>query len=129
VEVYRGVTEARFAEALRIGDFFVGRGGEVDGMYCAAGPQALAVARRHASGGSGVIVRMTLKRGARIVNWHELERLEVTGIDQMVGRSGGARLLYNDFDRVAAFLGYDAVHIVDFPDIDQFVVLDRTALR
>src|SRR5215212_7542681 len=45
VELFRGVTDARFAEQLRIGDFFVGRGGELNGMYAAAGSQTLAIAR------------------------------------------------------------------------------------
>jgi hypothetical protein len=30
---------------------------------------------------------------------------------------------------MAAYLGYDAVHIVDFPDVDDYAVLNRTALR
>jgi hypothetical protein len=128
-ELYRGVTEPRFAEALRVGDFFVGRGGEVDGMYCAAGPHALAVARRYATGGTGVVIRMTLKRGAHVIGWHELERLESIEIDQIMEQSGATRILYNDFARFAAYLGYDAVHIVEFPDVDQYVVLNRTALR
>jgi hypothetical protein len=79
VELFRGVTDARFAEQLRIGDFFVGRGGELNGMYAAAGPHALAIARQYAGSG-GTIIRMTLKRQARVIRWAEVEARTGTAV-------------------------------------------------
>lgn len=72
-EMFRGVTDARFAEQVRSGDFFVGRGGLADGMYAAARPHGLAVAREFAGGAGGVVLRMTLRSGARIIESRDLE--------------------------------------------------------
>ncbi|MGE3600001.1 MAG: hypothetical protein AB7N70_31115 [Dehalococcoidia bacterium] len=130
IELYRGVTERRFADQLRYGDFFIGRGGELDGMYAAAGPHALAVARHYAALGDGTVIRMTLKRGTRVVRWHDLEMRAAAELSMMTSMPlDVARSLYNDHSRLAVYLGYDAVHIVDFPDIDHYVLLNRTALR
>jgi hypothetical protein len=127
VELFRGVADARFTDQMRAGDFFVGRGGEIDGAYAAAGPHALEVARGYARG--GVVIRMTLKQGARVRSWRELEALEAAELREHSMPSDLIRVLYNDFGRLAAYLGYDAVHIVDFPEVDNYVVLNRTALR
>jgi hypothetical protein len=130
VELFRGVTDARFAEQLRSGGFFVGRGGEISGMYAAAGPHALAVARHYAALGDGTLVRMTLKRDARVVTWRDLEMTEAAEIQRTAHVPQGiAPILYNDLGVFAAYVGYDAIHIVEFPDVDHYVVLNRTALR
>jgi hypothetical protein len=130
VELFRGVTEARFADQLRSGDFFVGRGGEVAGMYTAAGPHALVIARQYAAFGDGTVIRMSLKRAARVVQWRELEMQEAVALEGTVAMSADiARAVYNELARLAAFLGYDAIHIVEFPEVDYYVVLNRTALR
>ena len=130
VELFRGLADARFAEQLRVGDFFVGRGGEVGGMYTAAGPHALVIARQYAAGGDGTVVRLALKRGARVIAWDDLEQREAVDLSRLGNVPPAvARVLYNDLGGLAAYLGYDAVHIVDFPDIDYYVVLNRTALR
>lgn len=129
VELFRGVSAARFAHELRYGDFFIGRGGELGGMYTAAGPHALVVARQYASLGDGTVVRMALKAEARLVRWHELEA-RVSALQHSAELPGDvASMLYHDPGMFAAYLGYDAVHIVDFPDVDNYVVVNRTALR
>jgi hypothetical protein len=128
-ELFRGLPDARFAEQLRIGDFFVGRGGELAGIYTAAGPHALAVARQYAAVGDGTVVRMTLKGGARILPWHDLEAWVTNFQRSPAVPPDLARSWYNDPSRLAVYLGYDAVHVVEFPDVDTYVVLNRTALR
>jgi hypothetical protein len=130
IELFRGVTDAPFADALRYGEFFVGRGGEVAGMYTAAGPHGLVIARQYAAIGDGTVIRMTLKRAARIVQWPELEKREAVELDRADSMPADiARTVYNDLARLATYLGYDAIHIVDFPEVDYYVVLNRTALR
>jgi len=129
VELFRGVTDARFAEQLRTGDFFVGRGGLLDGLYTAAGPSGLAVARYYAGIGDGTVIRLTLKRDARVIDADELEAKARS--DYQPGAELRERRfpLYTELGPYAAYLGYDAVHVVEFPDVDQYVVLNRTALR
>jgi hypothetical protein len=133
VELFRGVTEARFAEQLRSGDFFVGRGGVFDGMYAAAGPSALAVARHYAAHGDGTVIRMSLKAGARVVDGHEFEDRVAAEWQHALrpGRipSDALRVLYYSLSCSATYLGYDAVHVIEFPEVDQYIVLNRTALR
>ena len=99
-------------------------------MYAAAGLHALAVARQYAARGDGTIVRMALKRGAQVILWDDLE----VRASRQQGHTADlppniARSLYNDAGRLAAYLGYDAVRTVDFPDVDDYAVLNRTALR
>ncbi|MGH2585020.1 MAG: hypothetical protein ACRDJE_08905 [Dehalococcoidia bacterium] len=130
IELYRGVTQQGFADQLRCSGFFVGRGGELDGMYAAAGPSALAVARSYAARGDGTVVRMTLRRGARVTSWRDVERQSALEYRTMVPVPPEvARTLYNDPGRLIAYLGFDAVHVVDFPETDHYMVLNRTALR
>ncbi|MGH2586408.1 MAG: hypothetical protein ACRDJE_15955 [Dehalococcoidia bacterium] len=129
IELFRGVTDARFAEQLRVGDFFVGRGGLLDGLYTAAGPNALAVARYYAGRGDGTVVRLSLKQGARVIDADELEAKARSDHGHGAERSEHRSLLYTELGLYAAYLGYDTVHIVEYPDIDQYVILNRTALR
>jgi hypothetical protein len=129
VELFRGVTDARFAEQLRSGDFFVGRGGILDGLFAAAGRAALAIAREYAARGDGTVIRMTLKRGARVIDAAVLEAEARADSHSVGGRAELAYLLYTQLGAYAAYRGFDAVHIVDFPDTDHYVVLNRTALR
>ena len=129
VELFRGVENPRFADQLRSGDFFVGRGGLLDGLYAAAGQQALAVAREYARRGEGTVIRMTLKQDARIIGADQLEAAAHDDYQSIGGRPEHHSLLYTELGAYAAYLGYDAVHIVDVPDVDQYVVLNRTALR
>jgi hypothetical protein len=160
VELFRGVTEARFADQLRTGEFFVGRGWFADGMYAAAAPGGLDIARQHASTGDGTVIRMSLKRGARVLGNEEIEARATAELenairqlrfeqelamqaarrqpDRSVFRSierdyerriEAARSLYDDYSRCAVYLGFDAIHVVSSPDIDYYVVLNRTAIR
>jgi hypothetical protein len=133
VELYRGVTEARFAEQWRSGDFFVGREGVFDGMYAAAGPSALAVARHYAAHGDGTVIRMSLKAGARVVDGDEFEDRVAAEWQHALrpGRipSDALRVLYYSLSCYATYVGYDAVHVIEFPEVDQYIVLNRTALR
>lgn len=129
VELFRGVTESHFAEQLRVGDFFVGRGGLLDGLYTAAGPNALAIARYYAGRGDGTVIRLTLKRGARVIDADDLEARARLNHRPGAELSEHRFLLYTELGPFAAYIGCDAVHIVEYPDIDQYVVLNRTALR
>jgi hypothetical protein len=132
VELFRGVTEARFADELRAGAFFVGRGGVFDGMYAASGVAALSIARTYASP-LGSIIRMSLKAGARVADGRAFED-HVTAALRRAEVEGGQplavmRLIYNEVSSFAAYLGYDAIRIVEFPEVDNYVILNRSAIR
>jgi hypothetical protein len=160
VELFRGVAEARFADQLRTGDFFVGRGWFADGMYVAPAPDGLAIARRYARAGDGTVVRMSLKHGARVVASEDIEERAAAELELAIRRLRyeqelamyaarqrlaesavhsverdyerqieAARSLYDDYSRCAAYLGYDAIHVVSSTDVDYYVVLNRTAIR
>jgi hypothetical protein len=154
-EIFRGVSNAVYADAFRTGDFFVGRGSYGSGMYAVGGTQALAIARGHA--GHGVILRMVIKRGARIGDYDELQEAAYRAREDAIARirtAGGptvqaavdrgdeveAKRLatmydtlaeaehakYDDIGRFAAYHGFDAVHVADR---DYYVILNRTAVR
>jgi hypothetical protein len=159
VELFRGVSEARFAEQLRTGDFFVGRGWFADGMYTAPGPGGIAIARRYAPPGVGAIVRMSLRRGALVVRGDELERRAASARDRVTerlqaerrrlpsathGREDDTAVLRRaeEYDRrievtralyndLARWAAYVGYDAIQVvvPDFDYIVVLNRTALR
>ncbi|MGH2586406.1 MAG: hypothetical protein ACRDJE_15945 [Dehalococcoidia bacterium] len=132
VELFRGVTEARFADELRAGAYFVGRGGVFDGMYAASGVDALSIARTYASP-LGAIIRMSLKVGAQVADGRTFED-QVTAALRRAEVEGGQslavmRLIYNEVSSFAVYLGYDAIRIVEFPEVDNYAILNRSAIR
>lgn len=132
IELFRG-TRAPHAEQLRSGGLFVSRGARGGGIYAAGGTDALSHAADYAQEPDSVIVRMTLKDGARIADFNQLEQ-ELIVI--RMGRAPRAAVaveapapvmaLSASEGRYAAYLGYDAV-------VDRrqgvWLVLNRTALR
>lgn len=110
VELYRGVTEARFAEEFRTGDYFPGLGLYGNGTYTST---ARSTAAEYANGKADGVARMALTPEARTTTLSELERMmEADGI------SVGPSWAPNDRDRVlgdpgryAASKGYDAYTI------------------
>jgi len=132
VELYRGVTATPYAEELRTGDFFVGQGGFADGMSTVAGPHALVIARQYAASVDGAVIRMSLKRGARVIDSLDLERQSTVALAAVRATDDHyetMRALYNDYGRYATYLGFDAIRIVEASDIDYYVILNRTAGR
>jgi hypothetical protein len=154
-EIFRGVSDAVYADAFRSGDFFIGRGSYGSGMYAVGGGQALAIARGHA--GHGVILRMAVKRDARIVDYDVLQEAAYRAREDAIARIRAAgraavraalergdevevqrltaihdRLVeaehakYDDVGRYAAYYGFDAVHVANR---DYYVILNRTAVR
>jgi hypothetical protein len=156
IQLFRGVSLAQHAEQFRRGPLFVGRGGRGGGIYAAGGPEGLAHAHDYALDEGGVVLRMTLKSGARTIDYEvaaqvraagqeALERLraERTSAVQQAFRSGGrvaARRVEAQYDeretetaaihasvgRYAVYMGYDAV--AD-RETGVYLVLNRTALR
>lgn len=83
-ELFRGVSNEAHAEAFRTGTFFIGRGIYGGGANASAGPAALAVAREYAAG--GVILRLTLKREARVADFDPLGVLTQSERGDVLGR-------------------------------------------
>jgi hypothetical protein len=122
MELYRGIAgtlAAEYAEQLRSGLLWVGRGGLGGGIYAAIGPDARSHAAEYAQEPGSVLIRMTVKTGARLVRVEEVEAL----LRRDVGRTlpPGTRA-----GIIAAYLAYDG--IVD-PHEGVMLVLNRTALR
>jgi hypothetical protein len=132
VELYRGVTAASYAEELRTGDFFVGQGGFADGMYTVAGPHALVIARQYAETIDGTVIRLSLKRGARVIDSLDLESQSSAALAALRASDdhyAAMQSLYNDYGRYAVYLGFDAIRIVEASDVEYYVILNRTATR
>lgn len=74
-ELFRGVSDAAFADQLRDGELFIGnKNANGSGIFAAYGPEGKTVATRYGSG-RGAVVRMTLKPDARVIGYHELEQM------------------------------------------------------
>ncbi|MBW3113493.1 hypothetical protein KYJ26_16690 [Bacillus sp. MCCB 382] len=136
-EIFRGVTNAKFAEQFKDGDLFAGLGTYGNGTYTAYGQSAEKVAQSYA-GKKGDIVRMSLKSDAKVVKYDILLG-EMMDYEDMLAEkmakstSKKAReaieaetLLIKDFGRFATMRGYDAIDVTGF---EYLVVLNRTSLR
>lgn len=74
-ELFRGVSDAAFADQLRDGDLFIGnKNANGSGIFAAYGPDGQTVASRYGSG-RGAVVRMALKPDARIIGYKELDQM------------------------------------------------------
>jgi hypothetical protein len=77
-EIFRGLTSddagaaSEYADQFRDGDLFVGRGGFGNGVYTTV---ELAVAREFAGDTRGCILRMAIKKHARIGDYDEIRRV------------------------------------------------------
>lgn len=121
-ELYRGIAgprAAEYAKQLRTSRMWVGRGGLGGGIFAAIGPDARTHAAEYAQDVGSVLVRMTFKAGARLVELVELQRL----LRVQAGRTLPADILQG---LLGGYLGYDGI-----VDLDEGVVLvlNRTALR
>jgi hypothetical protein len=132
VEVFRGVSAKAHAAQLRTGELYVGRGGLGGGIFASDGADGYLVARAYAQDPGGVVLRMSVKRGARIVDLAELRRqiradLARGGPTAHVTRRPDALTTLTYYPGTyAAYLGYDAV--VDH-ETAVWLILNRTALR
>jgi hypothetical protein len=136
-ELFRGVTEAKFAEQFKDGDLFAGLGTYGNGTYTAYGSSAEAVAQSYA-GKKGDIVRMSLKSDAKVVKYDVLlgemmdyeyvlaEKLAKATSKKAREAIEAETLLIKDFGRFATLRGYDAIDVTGF---EYLVVLNRTSLR
>jgi hypothetical protein len=160
VEFFRGLagdeqrTAAQYARQFRYGVFFVGRGAYGSGTYAS---ETLDDARAFADGPDGVVVRMTLKRAARIGAGEplelasraelrsELEQLRselLVARDEAIrqGNTEAARLAQVRYDRGVAIaagrlsnLGRYAAYLgydaLYFERDRYYLILNRTAVR
>jgi hypothetical protein len=132
-ELFRGVSAARHAEQLRSGEVFVGRGGLGGGIYAAGGPDGFHHAAAYAQDADGVVLRMTVRMGARIAALDELEaaaRRERAAAPPGGRVSGASRAAaWARLARVglyATHLGYDGVV---HHQAGVWLLVNRTALR
>lgn len=122
IELFRGIARplaSQYAEQLRSGRMWVGRGGKGGGIYAAVGPDARDHAAEYAADPGDVVVRMALRRGARLVATDALDEL-------LQGRYARALPPGAPPSLLGAYLGYDGI-----VDAEKGVALVRirTALR
>ncbi|MGH2353395.1 MAG: hypothetical protein ACRDI2_20065 [Chloroflexota bacterium] len=113
IELFRGISAARYAEQLRSGELYGGQGAYGGGIYAAGGPDGRDHAAEYAQDSGGVLVRMTIKVGARIGDTSELRRqmlrkrrtAEARGLR---GRSAWPSIwaMTEDLSVYATYLGY-----------------------
>lgn len=120
-EDFRGIAgprAAEYAERLRTGPMWVGRGGIGGGIYAAVGADAHEHAAIYAQDPGSVLGRLTVKGTARLARLDELDAL----LRRQAGRTLPADLLAG---MLAAYLGY--VGVVEPNGV--LLVLNRTAVR
>ncbi len=130
--LYRGVSEARYAEQFRTGEYYGGRGMAGSGTYAAYGKQGAAEAAEYAkvSGKTGPVMRMQLPTDARVITSQEADLRAHADMIQL-GTMGDARSktlsrLSRDTGRWAAMHGYDAI---DIGNMNYMVILNRSILK
>jgi hypothetical protein len=87
IEVFRGLSDRRYADQLRFGELFVGRGSLGGGIYTAGGgPDAFQLATDLAEGQDAVVVRMSIKERAQVGDADELAALALETRARELGR-------------------------------------------
>jgi hypothetical protein len=131
VELFRGESAPQHAEQLRSGELFVGQGSRGGGIYAVGGPQAFEHAAAYAQDPGGVVVRMSLKRGAHVADADalvkQMERQHDAALRRRPSLARDAALTLTTMLSVyACYLGFDGV-------MDRvngiWLLLNRTALR
>lgn len=108
LEVYRGVTDPSYADAMRRGDPYSGTGDYGSGVYVATDR---GTAESYAAGpegeGQGAVVRGAIDRRAKVVSVEEIERLHYAAAQR-------GEISYSlDLGEFAKRLGYDAIRVRD----------------
>ena len=140
-ELWRGLGDPKFAEQFKTGDFYCGTGIYGDGgAYVGYGAGAKGMGELYCTGGKDALLRMQLKKGARVVDYDDLQKL-------MVEDTGSKQFLENLWERVdsneslayldllrnmtkdpghyAMLRGYDAIRVASDK---QMVILNRGAV-
>jgi hypothetical protein len=136
LELHRGVAKEAFADDFRAGPLYAGRGISGSGTYTAADGSIMSgreLARHYATGvftsnplkEDGVILRMSLKKGANVSDETTLRNLQLR---HKAKASSAEKEVINDLGRFAATQGYDAYRTEGF-GMPTYVILNRTALR
>lgn len=144
VQLWRGDSKISHTDNLMAGDYHAGLGIRGNGTYTQQHEyQGKATAMSYAKDHSdGVIMRMTVKKGARVIDYADLKaqaKAAATKADEAVkaAQASGDKaalktartlkwLATSDSSRFAVALGYDAVRIL--PQ-GQWIILNRTAIR
>ena len=153
LELWRGDTKPGHTDNLMLGDYHAGLGVHGSGTYTAvASANGAGVARSYAksSGNDGLIVRMSLKRDARVIAYDKLKELarqtvEKAQRDWQAAQASGDRVAAaraktlewlasgkseRGASRFAVALGYDAIDVNTSRNLHgQYIILNRTALR
>src|SRR5260221_427825 len=152
VELWRGDTQVGHTDDLMMGEHHAGLGVHGSGTYTAlASAGGHGVARNYAksSGNDGLIMRMSVKKDARVIEYDHLKELAHQAVEHAqreekaaqargdkAGGEGGRTLnwLASPHDqgasRYAVALGYDAINVNTSRSLKgQWIILNRTALR
>lgn len=149
-ELFRGLSEKRFADQFAKGSYFGGKGVDGNGTYTAFGENGFREAKNYA-GKSGVVVRMALDKDAIVKSVDDIYdlkrevRLKLdneirTTLDALASTKSdseklslqlkldslnGQKLIIQDPGRFAVLYGIDAIEV---PSSKYLIVLNRAAL-
>ena len=119
----QGKTGEDLAQQFRSGDMYVGKGIFGNGIYVAYSSDKYDAQEYSGLEIEGAIVRMSLKKGAKVISYDEL--LEKKNKDVLK-----AYIELEDPGHYAAFKGYDVIDVGATRNRPKYmVVLNRTALR
>lgn len=144
-EIWRGDSKETHTDNFMAGEHHAGLGIRGSGTYTAEGAHGKAEAQNYTKG-KGLIMRMALKKDARVISYERLQTLAKTYVakankDEAAAKAAGdtaamhrAQTLRwlaegkseSGANRLATVLGYDAVRAKSAGHI---IVLNRTALR
>lgn len=131
-ELFRGVTELKYADQFRTGEFYAGQGTYGSGTYVAydaapLGSETIYPGLRVASGyaESGTIMRMTLRPEAKVITWEDAAK---GAIAERKAGSDAWKVYASDVGRWAAAQGFDVIEGGDHAR-GTMVILNRTAVR
>lgn len=118
-----GDDAAAYAQAMKTGDWFMGRGTMGDGSYWVAGEKRLRLADVYADG--GVVTEVALSPTARTITLQDLTELAERDAAR---RIAGLEQITTDLGTVAALHGYDAIITGSGRATYEVIVLNRSAL-
>lgn len=147
LELFRGVTSVRHATDFRDNEVYAGLGAYGNGTYTAYGSGKADNGKRDGAGvtvakeyseGTGAIMRMSLRKDSKVVNYDQLvgemmdyedlidAKISKATSKKAIDKLNSEKLLMRDYGRFATAKGYDAI---DVPSQKYMVVLNRTSVR
>jgi len=122
--VYRGVTESKFKEQFKSGNYYGGIGRLGNGTYSAFGDNALNTANSYGKN----VLSIAVPKDAKVLDLKDASKLFESEYAKILGKAGedGLSLVISDVGRLATSNGYDAIRSVKD---NELIILNRSILK